>query len=108
MQVRRCSTNARPATWSETDAKNRVGPELNNIFGRQAGTVEGFKYSDVMVALGEAGLNWDAETMSGYVGNPKKWLVDIAPEYGLDCGELKKCRGRMAFPGIKDEEDLTA
>lgn len=89
-------------------AKNRVGPELNNIFGRTAGALEGFKYSNVMIAYGEAGLVWDEETMSGYVGNPKKWLVDTASEYDLDCAELKKCRGKMAFAGIKKPEDLTA
>jgi len=90
------------------NAKNRVGPELNNTFGRTAGTIDGFRYSEVLVALGEAGMVWNEETMSGYVANPKKWLVAIAPEYGLDCGQLKKCRGKMVFVGLKKPEDISA
>ncbi len=89
-------------------AKNRVGPMLNDVFGRQAGTVDGFRYSNVMVALGEAGLNWDDETMAGYFGNPRKWLVDIAPEYGLDCADLQRCRGKMVFAGLKKPEEIEA
>ena len=33
-------------------AKSRVGPHLNDLFGRQAGTIDGFKYSAAMVAAG--------------------------------------------------------
>jgi len=90
------------------DAKNRVGPHLNNVFGRTAGTVEGFKYSNVIIAYGEAGMVWNTETMSGYVGDPKDWLVDTAPEFELDCAALKKCRGKMAFAGLRKPEDITA
>ena len=90
------------------DARNRVGPQLNNVFGRTAGNAEGFKYSDVIVALGENGMVWNTETFSGYVADPRGWLVDIAPEYGLDCAQLRRCRGRMVFAGIKDPDDLAA
>ncbi|MCR9136228.1 MAG: c-type cytochrome [Alphaproteobacteria bacterium] len=89
-------------------AKNRVGPILNNVFGRPAATVDGFKYSSVMTAYGEAGLVWNEETISAYVGNPKKWLVNSAAEYSLDCSQLKKCRGKMAFAGLKKPDDVTA
>ena len=34
------------------EAQNRVGPHLVGIFGRQAGSVEGFKYSDAMKGVG--------------------------------------------------------
>src|SRR3546814_4438633 len=34
------------------DAKNKVGPQLNGVVGRAAGTVEGFKYSKAMAAAG--------------------------------------------------------
>ncbi len=90
------------------DAKNRVGPQLNDLYGRTAGTIDGFKYSTIMVALGEAGLVWDEETIAGYVGNPKKWLVAIAPEYELDCKDYRKCRGKMVFAGLKKPEDIEA
>ena len=87
-------------------AKKKNGPPLNDLFGRQAGTFEGFKYSAVMVALGKAGLKWNPEDFAGYVGNPKKWLPVKAKELSLDCNALKKCRNRMAFPGLKKKKDL--
>ena len=53
------------------DGKNKVGPHLFNIYGRQAGVVEGFKYSK---ALKDSGLIWTSETLDGYLENPKKYL----------------------------------
>ena len=38
------------------DAKNKVGPLLNGILGRKAGTIEGFSYSDANKAAGAKGL----------------------------------------------------
>ncbi len=32
---------------------NKVGPSLSGVTGRTAGTVEGFKYSDIMAASGD-------------------------------------------------------
>ena len=37
------------------EAKNRIGPHLVGIFGRTAGSVEGFAYSDAMKSAGIAG-----------------------------------------------------
>ena len=45
-------------------AKNRVGPQLNNIFGRTAGDLPGVKYSKSMVQAGEEGLVWNNETLN--------------------------------------------
>ena len=36
----------------------KTGPNLYNIVGRKAGTEEGFKYSDALIKLGEAGEIW--------------------------------------------------
>lgn len=58
------------------DAKNRAGPLLNNIFGRAAGTGEDFKYGKSIVAAGEAGLLWNAETLDGWLTYPKQFLKD--------------------------------
>jgi len=69
-------------------AKKRVGPPLNDLFGRKAGGLDGFKYSKVMVGLGEAGLVWNEETLSEYLESPKKWLKAKAPELGLKCEDL--------------------
>lgn len=73
------------------EAKNRVGPQLNNVFGRAAGTGEGFKYSPAMTKAGEGGLVWDAETLKAFLTDPK--------------GTVKGTK--MAFAGLKKDEDLT-
>ncbi|QLF68507.1 cytochrome c family protein [Peteryoungia desertarenae] len=72
----------------ETD-KNKVGPHLQNVFGRQPGALEGFKYSNAMVAFGE-GKVWDDALMTEYLANPR--------------GVVKGTR--MAFAGLKDEKEL--
>lgn len=55
-------------------AKNGTGPLLNNVVGRVAGTVDGFKYSPSLVAAGEAGLIWSEETIAAYIEDPKGYL----------------------------------
>ncbi|MBV9289199.1 MAG: c-type cytochrome, partial [Hyphomicrobiales bacterium] len=50
-------------------AKNFVGPELNGVVGRKAGTVPGYNYSD---ANKNSGLVWDEETLKAYLKNPKE------------------------------------
>jgi cytochrome c len=71
-------------------AKNRIGPQLNGLFGRAAGAVDGFKYSPAMTKAGEGGLVWDAETLKGFLADPK--------------GTVKGTK--MAFAGLKKDEDL--
>ena len=55
-------------------ATNRVGPVLNNVFGRVAGTFEGYKYSKAMVEAGAGGLVWTAETLKPYLHKPKDYV----------------------------------
>jgi cytochrome c len=52
----------------------RVGPNLYGIVGQQAGMVDGFRYSDSLVAAGEAGLTWTEENFIGYVEDPTGFL----------------------------------
>jgi cytochrome c len=67
--------------------KNKTGPHLVNIMGRQAGSVEGFtKYSK---AIKESGIVWDEATLDGFLEKPKAYLKGT----------------RMAFAGLKKEED---
>lgn len=54
----------------------KIGPNLFGVFGRQAGTYEGFKYGDSMVAAGAAGLVWDEAHFVKYVQNPAGFLKD--------------------------------
>lgn len=70
-------------------AKNRVGPQLNGLFGRTAGTVADVKYSKSMVRMGNDGLIWTEETLDAYIENPRA-LVS---------------KTRMSFRGLKDAED---
>lgn len=70
-------------------AVNKVGPHLNGVVGRQWATVEGYNYSNDLVAGGEEGRVWDEETLHAYLENPKQ----VAP------------RGKMAFPGLRSEEE---
>ncbi|GHE99255.1 hypothetical protein GCM10016455_19990 [Aliiroseovarius zhejiangensis] len=54
----------------------KTGPNLYGIVGRQAGTVEDFKYGDSIVAAGEAGLVWTEETLIEYIKDPKAFLKE--------------------------------
>ncbi|MFZ2098936.1 MAG: cytochrome c family protein [Oricola sp.] len=51
--------------------KNKVGPSLKGVFGRTAGSVEGFKYSVGLQKLHDEGLVWNAETLAQYLPSPK-------------------------------------
>jgi cytochrome c len=66
--------------------KNKVGPSLHSIFGRKAGTVEGFTYSD---AMKNSGITWNEAELDKYLTNPKK---DIPGN-------------KMAFPGLPKADD---
>jgi cytochrome c len=61
-------------------AKNGVGPVLTDIVGRKTGTHEGFSYSVINKAAGEAGLVWTPENIFAYLEEPntflKKFLTD--------------------------------
>jgi cytochrome c len=55
-------------------AKNRVGPQLNDIFGRSVGGLPGVKYSKSMIMAGEEGLVWNSETLNSFIENPKRLI----------------------------------
>lgn len=70
-------------------AKNKVGPLLNGIMGRKAGTVEGFSYSDANRKAGADGWVWTEDKLMTYLENPRTAMPG----------------NKMAFVGIKDAED---
>jgi cytochrome c len=47
--------------------RNGVGPTLQGVIGRTAGTVQGFNYSP---ALKNSGITWTAETIESFIANP--------------------------------------
>ena len=68
-------------------AKNKVGPTLHGVIGRKAGAVEGFKYSEAMVA---SGVVWDETTIAEYIKKPKEFIAG----------------NKMAFAGLKKDEEV--
>ena len=66
-------------------AENKIGPELNGLDGRKAGTVASFDYSD---ANKSSGLVWNEETFEDYIKNPAAKVPGT----------------KMIFPGIKNEQ----
>lgn len=76
-------------------AKNRIGPILNDVFGRKAGGVEGFRYSGLNKSAGEAGLVWDKDNIVAYLENPNNFLKDFLKEAGK--ADQAKGATRMAF-----------
>jgi len=73
----------------------KTGPNLWGVPGRQAGSVDGFRYSDIMVAAGEGGLMWDEESFIAYVADPTPYLQEVTGDNG---------RGKMTFK-LRDAED---
>ena len=48
--------------------RTKVGPNLHGIFGRKAGAVAGFLYSQ---AMKDSGIVWDEETLKAFLRDPK-------------------------------------
>ncbi|WP_068415631.1 c-type cytochrome [Labrenzia sp. OB1] len=63
------------------NARNGVGPHLDGLFGRQAGVLEGFKYSSAMKTLGEEGLLWNAFTLDAYLEKPRAYVPGTRMSY---------------------------
>jgi cytochrome c len=73
-------------------AKNAVGPLLNGLFGRAAGTIEGYTYSP---ANKSSGITWDEATFTDYIKDPRAKIPGT----------------KMIYAGLKDEariKDLIA
>ena len=62
--------------------KNKIGPHLNNLLGRKAGSVKGYKYSK---AMKNSGIVWDEESLDKFLTKPRKFIK----------------RTKMSFRGIK-------
>lgn len=69
-------------------AKNKVGPHLNDLFGRTAGTLGKYKYSKGMKAAGSEGMVWNDDTLTKFVTKPKSLVK----------------KTKMSFSGLKKED----
>ncbi len=68
-------------------AQNKIGPVLNGLDGRKAGTVPSFSYSD---ANKNSGIVWNEESFEDYIKDPRAKVPGT----------------KMIFPGIKNEGEV--
>jgi cytochrome c len=71
----------------EAGGRNGTCPNLHGLFGRQAGSAEGFAYS---AAMKNSGIVWDDAALQNYLHNPKQAIPG----------------NKMAFPGIASDKEL--
>ena len=74
----------------------KTGPNLYGVAARPYGSVEGFRYSDSMVAAGEAGNIWTEAAFVPYVQDPTGHLREVLDD--------SSARGKMTFR-LRGEED---
>ena len=89
-------------------ARNLVGPELNGVVGRKAGSIEGYPYSAAMKA---SGLSWDETTLTQWLRSPSRragswcgsrdelWSSTAAYEAGDARSVTGACSGRRGGRG---------
>ena len=69
------------------DAQNKIGPELNGLDGRAAGSAPGFDYSD---ANKKSGITWNEAKFKEYIKDPKALVPGT----------------KMIFAGIKSDQEI--
>ena len=70
-------------------AEHRIGPHLNDVFGRAAGSLADFRYSPAMKAAGSGGLVWSEATLDAFLSDPRA----LVP------------RSRMSFAGMSGADE---
>ena len=73
-------------------AEHRIGPHLNDVFGRPAGSLANYRYSQAMKAAGAGGLVWTETTLDAFLSDPH----DFVPH------------SRMSFDGMEGTDDRAA
>jgi cytochrome c len=68
------------------EGKNRLGPSLYGVVGRDIGSVEGFNYSD---AMAEHPGNWTLSALDQYLADPNAFVPG----------------NKMTFAGLRDAQD---
>ena len=80
------------ACHDATTGRDRIGPTLVGVMGRQAGTLESYlaKYSASMREAGASGLVWDDANLAAYLRDTDAVIPN----------------GKMVFPGLKKDDDI--
>jgi len=68
------------------DGKNKIGPALYNVVGRQVGGVNDYKYSKALLAYEK---NWTFEELNGFLIKPAKYIKGT----------------KMSYAGLRKEKD---
>ena len=69
--------------------KNKIGPALWGVLGRQAGSLPNYKYSKAMAGYEK---KWSFEEMNGFLIKPKNWIKGT----------------KMSYAGLKSEKERAA
>jgi len=69
------------------DAKNKLGPKLNGLDGRKAGTIDNFNYTD---ANKNSDIVWSEATFRDYIRDPRAKIPGT----------------KMLFAGVKNEKEI--
>ena len=64
----------------EANGRNRAGPRLHGVFGRVAGSVADYNYSD---ALKSSGIVWDQSTLDAYIKDAEAFVPGTKMYGGL-------------------------
>ena len=68
------------------DGKNKIGPALYNVLGRNVAGLDNYKYSKALMGYGKT---WTFEEMNGFLKKPQAYIKGT----------------KMAFAGLKKEKD---
>ena len=71
------------------EGKNKIGPKLFGVLGRQAGSISDYKYSKAMASHGKT---WSFDEMNSFLIKPKDWIKGT----------------KMSFIGLKNAKDRAA
>lgn len=74
------------------NARNRIGPHLNGIFGRTIGGLDGFRYSRGFETAAAEGRVWDEAALAEFLSAPRSFVKGT----------------KMSFAGLGKQAELAA
>ncbi|MCW5658749.1 MAG: c-type cytochrome [Burkholderiaceae bacterium] len=69
------------AACHASDGAHGLGPSINGVYGRKAGSVKGFNFS---VAMKRINVVWDEETLDAFIADPQRSIPgNVMPFAGI-------------------------